>query len=142
MIDDAPLETVEQPSGWDTDGDNCSDATELGDSQGAGGLRDPYNRWDWRDQWLGFPDPQMDGSVVIGDILAQINRFGFSGSPGDPKVPPTSPGGYHTQADIGGVLVGSAGAWNLKPPDGTIVVADMLAPVAQFGHTGCGSKNP
>ncbi len=151
-FDNAPIETVEQPDGWDTDLDNCSDATELrtfldmsadtggtGSGAGAGGLRDPFNRWDWFDQWI---NGKTDGSTVIGDIGAVVARFGSVGTPGDPKVPPASPVGYDTQADRGGALAGSAGPWNLKPPDGAIVVGDIGATVGHFGHAGCSGKNP
>ncbi len=141
LVNDALMEMVEQPDGWDTDGDNCPDDVELGNSQGAGGLRDPYNRWDFDDQWTGFPDPVMDGAVVVGDIGAVVARFGTVGDPsGDPKEPPTSRFGYHTSFDRSGALVGSAGSWNLKPADGSHTIGDIGAVVAQFGHGGCGSK--
>ena len=70
-----------------------------------------------------------------------MNRFGAVGDPNDdPKEPPVGLTTYHVQADRSGALVGSAGAWNLKPPDGSIVVGDIGAVVAQFGHAGCGPK--
>ena len=133
------VESAEQDPGWDTDKDNCSNATELGTNQVAGGLRDPYNRWDYMDQWI---NGKQDGSVVVGDIGAVVARFGSIGTPGDPKVPPVDQFVYDTQADRSSALVGSAGAWNLKPPDGSIVVGDIGAVVAQFGHAGCNGKNP
>ncbi len=149
---DAPVQSAEQPADWDTDQDNCSNATELGNNgvtignpQGAGGLRDPYNRWDWMDQFI---NGQTDGAVVVGDIGALVSRFGTVDpdigvrGPLDPKVPPTGQFNYHVQADRAGALVGSAGAWNAKPPDGSIVVGDIGAVVAQFGHAGCGAKTP
>ena len=140
-FDDALIETVEQaPKGadYDTDGDNCSDQTELGASSGIGGQRDPYNRWDFMDQWT---NGQMDGAVAIADIGAVLARFGSTGTPGDPKDPPSSQFGYHSQADRSGSLIGS-NAWNLGPPDGTIGLNDIGAVVARFGDAGCGSKSP
>ena len=101
-----------------------------------GGLRDPYNRWDFMDQWIGGA---MDGAVVVGDIGAVVARFGAVGTPGDPKIPPVTVTGYHTQGDRSGALAGS-NAWNLKPPDGAIVIGDIGAVVAQFGHVGCKGK--
>jgi hypothetical protein len=143
---DAPVEITEQQSkpaadtgagAWDTDQDNCPDKKELGTSQIAGGLRDPYNRWDFFDQWIGGG---MDGAVVIGDIGAVVARFGSVGAPGDPKVPPALSTGYHTQGDRSGSLAGS-NAWNLKAPDGAIVIGDIGAAVGQFGHAGCNAKS-
>ena len=55
------------------------------------------------------------------------------------KVPPVAATGYHTQGDRSGALAGS-NAWNLKPPDGAIVIGDIGAVVAQFGHVGCKGK--
>ena len=55
------------------------------------------------------------------------------------KVRPVAATGYHTQADRGTGLVGS-NVWNINGPDGVIVVGDIGAVVAQFGHVGCKGK--
>ena len=134
------VETAVKGEGYDTDLDGCTDKTELGNNQVSGGLRDPYNRWDWSDQYIGFnPDPNLsnpkrNGSIVVGDLGAVVARFGTFGSPlGDPNVEPTAIDNYHTSADRNGSLPGSNG-WNLKGPNGTVTVADLGVVVVQFGH--------
>ena len=81
-------------------------------------------------------------TIVIDDILAVVDRFGTSnGSPpskedalAEALTPPASNTGYHASADRGGISEGQNG-WNQLPPDGGIVIADILAVVAQFGHS-------
>jgi hypothetical protein len=117
---------------YDTDLDGCTETQELRNTQATGGLRDPYNRWDLDDQWIGGT---RDRAVSGGDIGGVVARFGTAGSPtGDPLTPPTSTTSYHTSADRGGSLPGS-NVWNLRPPDGSISGGDIGAVVAQFGHS-------
>ena len=137
-----PIEVVEQaPRGadWDSDLDYCPDDVELGTSQLIGGLRDPYNRYDWFDQYTGVPLAK-DGSIVANDISALVARFGTIGSlDGDINETPLEISGYHISADRSGSVIGS-NSWNLRQPDGTIVANDISALVAQFGHTGCNTS--
>lgn len=127
----------------DTDGDGCSDWREVqtgAGSEGAGGRRDPLHFWDFTDQWLGMPFAK-DKSIVVEDIGAVVVRFGTTrgAAPTEAEafaealVPPLAATGYHASADRGG-LVGP-NAWNVGPPDGNIVVGDIGAVVAQFGHS-------
>ena len=119
----------------DTDGDGCLDGAEVAPkaAANAGGDRDPLDVWDFMDQWVGSPLAR-DRVVVVGDIGAVVSRFGSVGTPGDPNAPPGSTSGYHTQADRSGSIIGG-NPWNLLPPDGSIVVGDIGAVVAQFGHS-------
>ena len=55
-------------------------------------------------------------------------------------MPPVAATGYHSGADRGGALPGS-NVWNINGPDGAIVVGDIGAVVAQFGHVGCNSSS-
>jgi hypothetical protein len=60
-------------------------------------------------------------------------RFGANGDAAiDPLSPPPA-GGYHTAYDRGDV--DGPNDWNRAPADGSITVADIVAVVAQFGHT-------
>lgn len=130
---------AEQGLDFDTDQDGCTDARELGSVPSLGGLRDPFNYWDFRSVPTGSAFVR-DGVIDIGDILAGVLRFGASGDPlGNPvpakplaSIPP--PPAYHTAYDQGGGLTGSAGAWNRKGPDGILDIGDILATVLQFGH--------
>lgn len=38
-----------QIANTDTDADGCTDFQELGSTAGLGGLRDPFNKWDYFD---------------------------------------------------------------------------------------------
>ena len=114
------------------------------ESEGSGGLRDPLNFWDFMDQWIGGG---RDRGVVIGDILSVVDRFGASRTEGEyiypadgalaveeALEPPLSQLGYHPIADRDGTIPGQ-NTWNLLPPDGSIVIGDIMAVVAQFGHS-------
>jgi hypothetical protein len=102
----------------DSDGDGCPDKLELGDSQSAGGLRDPSNRFD-------FFNPEKVNtahSQTVADILRTVNQFGKD----------QGNAAYTIDTDRTAVIGGNA--WNLGPPDGKQTVADILAAVKQFGH--------
>jgi hypothetical protein len=125
----------------DTDKDGCRDEQEIKitgspSSQGVGGRRDPHNRWDLMDQWIGAVGSQTKDRLISGgDIGRVVALFGKVGDPlGDPNVQPTSSTAYHTSADRNAVIPG-AGQWNLKPPNGNVSGGDIAAAVAQFGHT-------
>jgi hypothetical protein len=133
-----PLPGAADPS-VDTDRDGCRDDQELKDtgspnSQGVGGMRDPFNRWDLMDQFIaGAKDRAISG----GDIGVVVGAFGTTGSPtGDPLVPPTGPG-YHVSKDRNASIPPANGgnSWNLLPPNGSISGGDIGAVVGQFGHT-------
>ncbi|MGB2695657.1 MAG: flexitail domain-containing putative surface protein, partial [Dehalococcoidia bacterium] len=142
-----PLEFAEQPQNFDHDRDNCATVDELGKVPGSGGLRDPLNFWDMRTVTTGVTATSQgskDRAVAVGDITAIVGRFGTNDSLGaaalnryskakgsNSTIPVT---GYHPQYDSGGGLVGSAGGWNVKGPDGAVAVGDISAIVAQFGH--------
>ena len=127
----ADLEVVEQPPGWDSDQDSCTDATELGQIEAAGGLRDPYNQWDFIDTWA---TGSQTGNVDAFDIGDVVNRFGAVGDPsGDPHVAPTGSDNYHTSADRGPPILG-ARKWTLPAPSGNIDAFDIGDVVNQFGH--------
>lgn len=93
------------------------------------------------DVWTGVPI-ERDGSVVIGDIGAVVARFGaIRGSTptkqeafAEAITPPLDLTSYHASFDRGGADP-TQNAWNLLPPDGSIVIGDIGAVVAQFGHS-------
>lgn len=119
---------------YDTDLDGCTDTQELRDMQAPGGVRDPYNRWDFDDQFTGAP-PAKDRIISVGDIGSVVSRFGSSGSPkGDPNAMPPPAPAYHSSADRNGALPGS-NAWNVRGPDGIVSIGDVGSVVAQFGHS-------
>ena len=76
-----PLAIAEQAprdpaaSTWDSDLDGCTDRQELRASQAQGGLRDPYNRWDFMDQWV---NKLRDRRVDIIDIGSTVAQFGHT----------------------------------------------------------------
>lgn len=120
----------------DTDGDGCADYKELGSVANAGGQRDPAYYWDF------FDTPPRDQSIVVGDIGRVVARFGTTrgSTPTEEEAlaealaPPTAIDNYHASADRGSGLAGP-NPWNPTPPDGNIVVGDIGAVVAQFGHS-------
>ena len=129
------------PAGVDQDKDGCMDELELlgAEEAASGGGRDPLYFWDFADQWIG---QDKDRSVVVGDIGAVVARFGSvrGSTPTEPEslaealTPPPAMIGYHASADRGTGLTGP-NVWNVKPPDGSIVISDIGAVVSQFGHS-------
>jgi len=101
----------------DSDSDKCADRKELGNSQGAGGLRDPSNHYD-------YLNPTKDGLNRVDDILAVVNEY-FNDDP------PLSVD-YKSQTDRTAIAGGNA--WNLGPPNGQQRVDDILAAVKQYFH--------
>jgi hypothetical protein len=105
---------------YDSDRDGCSDARELGSAgnQTTGGVRDPYNPWDYfNPEKVNTPDKQ-----TAADILKVVGQFGKN--QGNAL--------YDIGSDRTGLLGGNP--WNLSAPDGKETAADILAAVAQFGH--------
>lgn len=137
----ADVETAEQPpddpttvrdDGWDSDGDGCSNAQELRQAESAGGLRDPFNQWDFMDTWA---TGSQTGNVDGFDIADVVKRFGKIGDPtGDPHEEPTADDNYHTASDRNSPILGG-NLWNLPGPSGNIDGFDISAVVVQFGHT-------
>jgi hypothetical protein len=112
--------STEIPSDTDTDGDWCPDGNELSGNQAQGGLRDPFNAWD-------YMNPTEDGQNRVDDILAVVNAyFCDEGSCGE----------YSTTTDRTSLVPGPAG-WNLGPPNGQQRVDDILASVKSYFHD-CG----
>ena len=112
--------------------DGCTTWEELGTDPSTGGLRDPWNWWD-------FFDPNLDGNITLDDIFAVIDRFGAGGDPTvDPlSSPPAS--GYHPRFDRGATL--GPDGWNIDAPEGSITLDDIFAVIAQFGHSCAGPPN-
>ncbi len=131
---DTPLAATDH---YDTDQDGCSDTQELQSgfqAERVGGLRDAYNYWDFRDVPAGGALTR-DKAVVIQDISAVVSRFGRVGNKTDDPINTANVAGtYHTAYDTSGGILGSSGAWNIRGPDGAIVIQDIQATVAQFGH--------
>jgi hypothetical protein len=123
IAEQAPKAVAPGAKGWDTDMDGCSDAEELGSEEGFGGLRDPYNKWD-------FYDINGDQFVnLFDDIIGVANAFG-TGAVGRPNEDPA----YSEILDRGGSLTGS-NVWNQRPPDGKIdLFNDIFGVAFQFGH--------
>lgn len=113
--------------------DGCSDWEELGTSQVAGGLRDPFNFWDFYDVPTA-PSYTRDKAVSAADFFAVLGRFNTSGNPAGNPLSPPPPSGYHTAYDRGVAAVGPNG-WNLSPPDGAIAGGDSFAVLGQFNHS-------
>jgi hypothetical protein len=102
----------------DSNGSGCPDKLKLSDNQNAGGLRDPFNRWDWfNPEKTNTPHTQ-----TVADILKTVQQFGRD--QGNPA--------YTIDTDRTAILGGNS--WNLGPPDGKQTVADILAAVKQFGQ--------
>jgi hypothetical protein len=121
-----------------TGADGCTTWEELGTNALQGGERDPFNFWDFMDQWIGGA---KDRAISGGDIGAVVSRFGSAGSPtGDPLVPPVATTGYHVSADRDGSIPGGF-AWDLKPPNGSVSGGDIGAVVSQFGHSCTAAPN-
>jgi hypothetical protein len=140
----AKIEATEQGADKDTDHDGCTDATELRDGAGdelTGGLRDPWNYWD-------FYDMDRDGAVGFFDFLGLLRHFGSNdaGAAGTPEspdrktnpildvTPETALGVYHPAYDRGNSIPGANG-WNENAADGSIGFFDFLSLLRQFGHS-------
>jgi hypothetical protein len=111
--------TVQALAVSDLDGDGCTNIQELGANPVLGGMRDPYNGWDF------FDTPPFDRAVSIADIDRILDRFGaVAGFPGPPAY-----GAPFDRRPIG------PNDWNIGPPDGRITIVDITLSVLQFSHT-------
>jgi hypothetical protein len=96
--------------------DPCTDYQELGSAANQGGLRDPFNPYD-------FYDVNADEVVTIQDMQIVGMAFGQSTGPN-----------YHPSKDRGALL--GPNSWNREGPDGFITIpGDILVVASQFGHT-------
>jgi hypothetical protein len=102
------------------DGDQCTTREELGTVASAGGLRDPFNPYD-------FFNPNKMGGVDVDDIF-------FISAPGRIFSSPPAPL-YTTNADRASVA-GRPGpnGWNAGPPNGVIDIDDIFSASAAFAH--------
>ncbi len=112
----APIE----PLNLDTDGDGCSDDKELGLDETLGGLRDPFDPYDFYDV---VPTGSPDGIVdLLNDVLGVINHYSPSGAPP-----------YDASYDRGPST--GPNPWNMTAPDGAIdLLNDILGVIGQAGH--------
>lgn len=106
------------PQVEDSDGDGCVDGREFGPRAEEGGRRDPTNPWD-------YFNPTSDGQNRIDDLLAVVRHYFLE--EGDPE--------YDVRYDRSYV---GPNAWNLGPPDGRILVHDIIYAMSSFYHD-CGN---
>lgn len=103
----------------DTDGDNCPDYKELGTDPGHGGVRDPFNPYDFPDVYT------LYGAGWIDVFDVQSIAFRVQGFPNSVA--------YDAAYDLGAAPIGP-NSWNLGPPDGWIGVdTDFQMIAQQFG---------
>jgi hypothetical protein len=114
-----PIDLVRQSTTVkrDADSDGCADRKELGNTANQGGLRDPYNHYD-------YMNASKDGLNRVDDILAVVNQYFIDDPIGTPDL--------KSQTDRTAVTGGNA--WNLGPPNGQQRVDDILAAVKQYFH--------
>lgn len=119
-----PAETSpRQTKDRDYDGDGCLDRYELGPTADLGGMRDPYNPWD-------YFDPTHDGLSRVDDILRVVNQY-FIDKWLDPPYNTILNPAYTENTDR--TYLGK-NAWNLGPPNGFQRVDDIRAAVGQYFH--------
>jgi hypothetical protein len=100
----------------DTDRDGCVDEKELRSILNQGGLRDPWNPFDWY-------DINHDGAVSIPvDILQVAQAF--------------VPANYLARKDRGALNYGPF-AWNKSGPNGSVTIPDDVLGVAQQFSSAC-----
>lgn len=128
QLGDGTLESNATAADFDLDG--CSTSRELGPDQTQGGQRDPENFWDFFDTPDG--DNNRDQVVNTQDVQRVQARYFATGDPMiDPLSLPDDPPAYHTAFDRTRI---GPNVWNLGPPDGRILVDDILNAVRQSGH--------
>jgi hypothetical protein len=103
---------------YDSDRDGCADSQELLASQGAGGVRDPYNPNDYfNPEKANTPNQQ-----TVADILKVVGKYG------------KNQGNVLYTAATDRTAVPGGQVWTLGAPDGQQTVADILAAVKQYNH--------
>jgi hypothetical protein len=133
----APMVVVERSSKinpapsmvQDSDRDGCEDKVEMTSIDPmAGGVRDPFNPWD-------FFDPDLNGAVAGPDFFAILGRFGAVGDQTiDPLSPPAPPPAYHTRFDRAESQVPGSAVHVRTAPNGAVAGTDFFAVLGQFGH--------
>jgi hypothetical protein len=108
----------------DEDADGCPDWNELGSSANDGGLRDPFNPYD-------YFNPTDDGFIRVDDILAVVQQFFKDDTDANPGQPPYA-AGYDPETDR--TSGPGPGVWNLGPGNGQQRVDDILHVIRQFFH--------
>jgi hypothetical protein len=130
--DNGTLDGAEDP-----DRDGCVNAQEAGSNQMAGGKRNPLVIWDVFDTHTEngqAAGSALEGAVAISDIYAVIIHYGQTGDRSiDPLSDASNPAAYHTRFDRQPTAPGGD-PWDLRSPDGAIVVSDVFNVVLQFGH--------
>jgi len=110
----------------DYDGDGCPDHKELqatAGSQMSGGLRDPFNPWD-------YFNPTHDGLNGVPDVLMVVRQYFHDDTDSTPGLPPYS-ANYNPDTDRTAL---GPNVWNLGPPNGQVRVEDILAVLKQYFH--------
>lgn len=118
-----PLTATAQPKDHDQDGDGCTDWEELGPDQTKGGLRDPFNPWDYYDVQGSGGGPKDKRIDAPNDLLGVMYKYGLH--QGDQ--------GYDAAYDRGPRI--GPNAWNLGPPDNSIDLPnDILGVGFSYQH--------
>lgn len=112
-----PAPTKQPPPG-DTDGDRCPDGSESGPDEYQGGRRDYVNPWD-------YFNPTKDGENRVDDVVIVVEHYFLA--EGDP--------GYSEDFDRS--YLGPNG-WNLGPPEGQVLVDDVVYALHSYFHD-CGN---
>jgi hypothetical protein len=118
---DTDGDTVPNGADLDDDNDGCPDTSEAQSAVGSetsGGRRDPHNPWD-------YFNPTNDGQNRVDDILAVVNHYYLA--EGEP--------GYDAKYDRTYLR---PNPWNLGPPNGRVLVDDILHAVDSYFHD-CGT---
>ncbi len=108
--------------GMDTDGDGCTDGSELGPNQLLGGQRSPLHFWD-------FFDVTGDQAIDLSDTLDILGYFGDAG---------TSPAGNLRDRD--NML--SPQPWQTYEVNDGVDLTDALVNLQSFGHDCCSAQHP
>jgi parallel beta-helix repeat protein len=148
LTDDAErLVWFTDPRNPDTDGDGCADGEEaLYSDPRLGGQRDPLDPWDFYDVPVppllpGDTSGTRSGAVNVYDVTAVITYVGTKDGWG-----PNSKGAvYNSDLNRNGVADGieydrqpslyPGQKWRSGPPTGAVNVYDVMAAIAQVGHT-------
>jgi PKD repeat protein len=103
----------------DFDSDRCGNLAEMQTAPGSeqtGGLRDPFNPWD-------YFNSGKDGVNRVTDISLVIQHYGH-----DQGVAPDYSSNFDRTPLAGGY------AWEFGPPNGTIRIVDVSGAVSSYGH--------
>ena len=120
---------------WDSDKDGCPDSLELQgpvqtpNPQKNGGLRDPFNKYD-------YFDPTGDRAISSADISAVVNKFGQNEWKKDLTSVATNgvvPNPLYNP-NMDRTKVPGGADWNLGPPNGVVSSEDILAAVKSFNQ--------